>query len=185
MVDEYLKNFVNMLKGLSESDNRGALASLRRGIGQQPYAVAETTRIVVPYLPVNSSKAIENTFFIIGTLYALHPEQEKNGKSNIGDHFRKMCEKSDDPQKGLPANIERRFIALLSSEANELPETLRQAVSLLKSKDVAVNWYRLIEDIQHWHSEEGRDRVSRAWSRAFWHTAPEEKQKPDADVSTE
>lgn len=182
MVDEYLKNFVNMLRSLSESDNRGALASLRRGIGQKPYSVAETARIVVPYLPQNAKSATENAFFIVGSLFALH--QKESGRGNMGDHFRALCGENN-PSEGLPANIERRFIALLSSEANELPETLRQAVSLLKSKEIPINWYRLIEDIQHWHSEEGRDRINRTWSKAFWHTSYAEKTEADTPISIE
>jgi CRISPR system Cascade subunit CasB len=64
-----------------------------------------------------------------------------------------------------------------------VPEHLRQILSLLKSKDVPINWAQLLSDIRHWERD---DRiVQKAWARAFWvgFRQKEEKGTDQTEVS--
>lgn len=158
-------------------DNRAKLASLRRGLGQPPGTVVETSRVVEHLLDEDDFKETRTALYVIAPLFALHRAAfEGNRRENMGDHFREMCDENEDP----PSNIESRLMSLLASEPDDLPDTLRQAVSLLKSKDVAVNWRQLFDDVQTWLSEgvvgeEARQRVRLNWSRRFWQLRLSEK----------
>lgn len=158
------------LEKLREQDNRGRLASLRRGLGQPPGTVVEVSRVIEHMLDENDPPWVRDTLYVIAPLFAFH-RLAYDGKrgSNMGDHFRTLVGENEDP----PPNVERRFMTLLSSDPDDLPDTLRQAVSLLKSKDVPVNWRQLFDDIQEWFKggaagEEARQKVRLRWSRSFW-----------------
>jgi|GEM_PF-2249780 len=160
-----LNSFIGYLHVLRKNDDRAALASLRRGMGQKPGSVIETARIVERQLMHNTPEPVRTACYIVGSLFALH--DETGGMGDMGNHFRKLCGEVK-PGDELPRNIERRFKALLESDTDELPDALRQAVTLLKSKGVAVNWFQLAQDAQGWHFEAGRERVIKSWSRSFW-----------------
>jgi CRISPR system Cascade subunit CasB len=158
------KNFMEFL--IEWRDDRAMMASLRRGLAQP--ASAEVSRIVQYWLPENAPRCQEEAYYLVAPLFALHHrsgEDDVADKGNLGSHFREMCEPGEDP----PRNVERRFMQLLACDANDLDDLLRQAVSLLKSKGVAVNWQRLLDDVKWWkQSEDNRDKVRKAWSRGFW-----------------
>ena len=47
-----------------------------------------------------------------------------------------------------------------------LEPRLRQQVSILKSKDVPVNWHQLIRDVNYW--DHPKRFVQRRWASAYW-----------------
>jgi len=155
--------FIRYLEQLRDREDRGALASLRRGLGQPPGAVPEASRVVQYGLTPDTSEYLETACNIVAPLFALHPKE--GGEGNMGNHFRAMCEPIQ-PGEPLPSNVERRFMSLLASDIEELPDNLRQAVSLLKSKDIPVHWRQLLHDVLAWTHEDGY--VQKQWGRAFW-----------------
>jgi len=155
--------FIRYLEQLREREDRGALASLRRGLGQPPGAVPEASRIVQSGLTSDTAENLETACSIVAPLFALHPKE--GGEGNMGKHFRALCEPVQ-PGEALPSNVERRFMSLLSSDIEELPDALRQAVSLLKSRDIPVHWRQLLRDVLGWTHEIGY--VQKQWGRDFW-----------------
>ena len=159
--------FITYLKSLAESDNRGPLAALRRGLGQPPGIVAEMYRYVVPWLPENVSDSQEAAYYLVASLFAFHPVSSSQG--NMGTHMAKTRSLI-----GSDEAIDRRFTALLAAHPEDLPVYLRQAVSYLKSNDIPVNWNKLMSDLQRWGNP---DRiVQKSWAGEFWRRA--EKKKP-------
>jgi len=157
------ERFINRLKELAAGQNRGALASLRRGLGQPPGTVAEMYRYVEPFLGGIESGARfkERAFYLVAALFALHPRSTDEG--NMGTHLAKT--RTD---AGADA-LERRFTALLAAHPDDLPEYLRQSVSFLKSKEVPVNWLRLVQDLQNWEKrDDPQYSVQKRWAREFW-----------------
>jgi len=152
-------SFVTYLEDLRE--NRGALAALRRGLGQPPGTVADMYRYVVPWLSDDARPWREDAHYLIAALFAYHPKE--GGTGNLGDHF--ACARKP---RGDNTAIERRFTALLAAHPDDLPSYLRQAVSFLKSKEVPVNWHQLLSDVMAWGHPDLRDRVQKDWARAFW-----------------
>ncbi len=149
--------FIRYLQKLADGQDRGALASLRRGLGQPPGTVADMYRYVEPYLGADA-RYKESAFYLVATLFALHPKSTNEG--NMGRHL--AATRSEGGEDAL----ERRFTALLAAHPDDLPEYLRQAVSFLKSKEIPINWDQLLRDLQGWGRE---DRViQKKWARSFW-----------------
>ena len=161
--------FVNHLYSLGEKQNRGALAALRRGLGQPPGTVADMYRYIVSWLPNNVSRREESAYYLVAALYALHPKSTSTG--NLGEHLVRTRKKDGDDA------LERRFTALLSAHVEDLPDYLRQAVSFLKSKDEPINWDQLFRDLRSWDAPDRR--VQKEWARSFWKTA-----QPSTDEET-
>lgn len=152
-------------------EDRALLAALRRGAGQPPGTVPEVSKYVQTWLGEDAPTYLEEAYYLVAPLFALHPKE--GGRGNMGDHFAALRE----PGQDLPPSVERRFMLLLAAHPNDLGDYLRQAVSLLKSKDVAVDWQQLLRDVLAWNSrdERPRIRVQKEWARKFWRS-PKTKQ---------
>lgn len=163
-------DLIRQLERWRDQEDRAKLSSLRRGAGQPLGAVLEASRVIEHMLDEDDPPWVEEALYVVASLFALHPKSDNSARwSDMGSHFRALAGEGEDP----PANVERRFVTLLASGADDLPDTLRQAISLLKSKDVPVNWFRLFEDVQQWldrrpEGEENRRKVRLRWSRNFW-----------------
>ena len=152
--------FIDYLQSLADNQERGALAALRRGLGQPPGTVAEMYRYVVPWLSEKTSRTQETAYYLVAALFALHPQSTSSG--NLGGHM------AQTRREGGEDALERRFTALLAAHADDLPDYLRQAISFLKSNQPAipVNWNQLFYDIQNWSAPNRY--VQKDWARAFW-----------------
>ncbi len=152
-------DFVKYLVSLVEREDRGALAALRRGVGKPPGTTPDTFPIMVPRT-ADMDRFAADTYFLVGSLFALHPLNCKEG--NMGTTFAAIRK----PQAEEGDSLEKRFVALLNADAEDLPNHLRHAVSLAASKDVAINWAQLIADLRHWNH---LDRfIQRRWAEQFW-----------------
>jgi CRISPR system Cascade subunit CasB len=151
--------FIAYLEALRDREDRGALAALRRGLGQEPGSAVEMFRYVVPWLPSQVSRQAEAAYYLVAALFAYH--SSPGGEGNLGAAFRRTL----DPQ-GDNTAIERRFTALLAAHPDDLPFYLRQAIGFLKSKERPVDWQQLLTDLLAWGHPDGY--VQRNWARAFW-----------------
>jgi CRISPR system Cascade subunit CasB len=156
-MQETKHKFIEYLEGLR--DDRAALAALRRGLGQPPGTVPDMYRYVVPWLPADAPPWREEATYLVAALFAYHPAA--GGTGNMGNHFAR----ARDPQSDNTA-IERRFTALLAAHPDDLGFYLRQAVSFLRSKEVPVDWHRLLSDVLVWGHPDRY--VQKRWARAFW-----------------
>ena len=153
---------IKYLKSLNKPpQNRAASAHLRRGLGKPPKTAMEMFPYLGRFLSNDTKPNYENTVFIVAALFAYYPDA-KNTSGNLGASLRELKENSD--------SIEKRFVALLNAEAEDLPYYLRQIIGLLKSNDVAVNWERLFKDIQSWNSD--KRFVQQKWAEQFWGNYP-------------
>ena len=156
--------FITYLQTLAE--DRGALAALRRGLGQPPGTAPDMFRYVVPLLPKDAwpGSWTEKTYYLIASLYAMHPASTNEG--NLGDHF--AANLDPDPERN--AAIERRFTALLTAHPDDLPSYLRQAISFLRSREDKgrVNWHQLMWDVLQLGQPNAATEVQKRWATAFW-----------------
>ncbi len=149
--------FVRYLKSLEKRQDRAALAQLRRGLGKPPKTAMEMFPYLGQFLSHDSKPRYENAVFIVAALFAYYPNAQSN-IGNLGASLRRLKDDSD--------SIEKRFVALLNAETNDLPYYLRQIIGLLKSKEIAVNWERLFKDIQNWNTDQRF--VQQKWAEQFW-----------------
>jgi len=158
--DDWIDTFIAHLEALRDREERGALAALRRGAGSPPGAVASMYPHILPWVP--RQRRVEDAAYIIGSLFALNPQPR--GTGNIGKAFSMVPRQTE--------SLEKRFVALLSSHGEDLPYHLRQAVSLLKSSEIPIDWRQLLWDILYWEHESRF--VQQQWAREFWQRKAEE-----------
>jgi CRISPR system Cascade subunit CasB len=150
----------------------GALAALRRGLGKPSADASEMFPYVVPFIGDHMSLRRQDDYFLVASLFAAHQiiwphpsEQQHAGeRTNLGASFHRLAIAVNS------SSIEQRFVALLNAEREDLPDHLRHAISLLKSRDIPVDWLQLLLDLRGWDWDSRS--VQRSWALAFWHTAP-------------
>ena len=157
--------FAAFLEGLAGREDRGALAALRRGLGKTPGAAAEAHRFVVPWLPPQAGVWEEDAYYLVASLFALHPvswrrDAENPRPTDFGASMDRLAAATN------RESVERRFTGLLNAHAADLAEHLRHAVAQLRSREVPVDWARLLRDVKSWNR--GDCRVQRRWARSFW-----------------
>lgn len=143
------------LQNLSALD-AGGKARLKRDAGK-PLAEAQSLGLFYRLLPYGLSAAQEEIYFLVATLY---PLADGGSKGNFGASLRRARDLKN--HKGL----DRRVEILLDSDATQLPFRLRQAVRFLKSRQVAVNWQKLLEDLLRWNYL--NHTVQKQWARAYF-----------------
>lgn len=152
-------------KDRRESEHRAALATLRRGLGQPAGTVIEMYRYLGSYLPANARQGEENAYFLVAALFAFHPQHWPHSEgappNNLGVSFRLLHQ-----AEGATDSLEKRFTALLNASREDLEHHLRHAISLLRAKEIPVNYLQLLRDIQQWTDEERR--IQRRWAGAYW-----------------
>ena len=150
---------ITYLKSLEKRQDRAALANLRRGLGKPPKTAMEMFPYLGQFLSYETKTHYENAVFIVAALFAYYPDAPGNVK-NLGASLRHLKDDS--------GSIEKRFVALLNSDEEDLPRHLRQIIGLLKAREVAVNWQQLLFDVQHWKNENLKESVQYLWAKEFW-----------------
>jgi CRISPR system Cascade subunit CasB len=151
---DWADEFIGALARLKAREDLGALAELRRGL------VTGCSYFAYRWLPEGLKPWEERAALEVAPLFALHPEP--GGKGNLGYSLSRVRDPSE--------SLEKRFVALLDCHREDLSFHLRQAVSLLKSKEIVVNWRQLLRDVESWDCEDKR--VQREWARAYWGRSP-------------
>jgi CRISPR system Cascade subunit CasB len=157
--------FAAHLRRLADSEDRGALAALRASLHDPFGMAAAACPQVIPFLPAVASTSRDQSFFLVGALFALHPESGGE-RVSLGHAFRRLNESVEGAGSADNESLRRRFVALLDSEREDLPEHLRHAVALLRAHQQPLDWELLLRDVLAW-SDPGR-RVQRRLARAFW-----------------
>jgi CRISPR system Cascade subunit CasB len=151
--------FIASLEKLRDAKDRAGLARLRRGLGKR-MGTPEMFPYVVPYLPERPRE--QEHYFVVAALFAMHPAESPRGMS-LGGAFRRIWEESERSE-----SIEKRFMNLLSRDVDDIGAHLRHVVSLARSRNVPIDYHRLLYDLKYWdHPDRG---VQLAWARDFWGT---------------
>ena len=164
------REFVVTLEGYVRREDRAALAALRRGFGKPAWEAPEMYRYVVPLLGPGISDDRAATFIATASAFAYHPcigteGDPPSGRRNIGKALREIAQR--DPES-RPA-IERRFEVVLRADRADLVDHLWRIVTLLKSKEIDVDWRQFLHDVGYpsW------SQVRREWAAAFWAPPPD------------
>ena len=157
--DRLEDRFARRLLELVGSDDRATLARLRRGLGKPVGFAPERDGWVIARLPADMRRDSLEAYCLVASLFAMHPAA---GEGSMGAAFARLR----DAVPAAAPGAERRFTALLNSDEQDLALHLRHAVSLLRAKEVALDWADLLQHVQHW---EHPDRwVQIRWSSDFW-----------------
>jgi CRISPR system Cascade subunit CasB len=173
------EKFIGRLEKYIKDEDRAALAHFRRGLGKEPWTATE----MFPYIAgwtANLSRREENAYFLVASLMGLYPTYswkptEQIKRNNLGKSLSFMKADGD--------SVEKRFVALLNADDEDFSEHLRQIVSLLKSKEIQINWLQLLKDIKHWSSDSRS--VQRSWAKEFWGNTNLEKENEKNETGEE
>jgi CRISPR system Cascade subunit CasB len=142
------RDFVNYLYSLHDgltspnprqvSESRRVLARLRRSfVG--PRQRAEAYDAVFPHDPPRDE---EQVWLLAAGLFAINPQprpREATGRS-LGAAMRMLAQRRGE-------SVNRRFVQLVSVDRDALPHYLRQAVQLLGTETLPVNYQQLLDDL--------------------------------------
>jgi CRISPR system Cascade subunit CasB len=154
---DWKKDFTAKLLRLAEppDPDRATLAELRRCLGHDLGRVLY--RVGWLFNRIQSDAALSDAM-LVAALFASH--QGNRAGASLGTAFRDLRDLTGSE------SIEKRFVALLDSAKEDLPAKLRQAVSLLKAKEIALDWEKLLPNLRQWENESRC--VQRLWARDFW-----------------
>lgn len=158
--------FIKYLTSLNTENNRGTLATLRRGLAGHPFYDLNMRQFIAGHIPEEDrdgrfNGTTEMAYYLLSSLYASHPYSTQEG--NFGNHLRTAS--------GLRADkdaAERRFTALLNARLEDLHQPLRQALNMLdvQHQHIPVNWMALFADLLDW--EDDKKSTQRSWANGFW-----------------
>ncbi len=161
-VRQHADRLVSKLEQWQRDQDRGTLARLRRGLSEATRHEAWT--VLGPYFgPVAIGQPVFET---VAGCFALHPPKDGANIGNFGETMREVMGRDKMHDEREPHARFRRLLACSTRE--EICELVRHAVRLAKSRDVAVNYRKLFEDLWWWNE---RTRVE--WARAYWQAPAE------------
>lgn len=166
-----------------DHEDRAALASLRRGLGEPPGSVTDMYR-AMPRFVFDLYPSQKDAVFIVGALFGLHWQAPAIDRRERFPTALKLTDRSE--------SYEKRVQALLRSDRESLPTHLRHAVAYIKSKrdsngaPIPVDWSQLIRDIANWdYLERG---IQQKWAEAWWGTRfdrePPEQEPSEVEAIT-
>ncbi len=141
--------------------DRGALAELRRSLAFAPGAHVPAFRYVESFAP--QGRLRRAAYYLTAGLYALHPTHVEG--RDFGWSVRELQRRHESE------STEARFLALLDSDSEQLPNRLRQMVSLVKSHEVGVDWGRMLADVLQWGHPDRYVQIR--WAQSFYASAPD------------
>ncbi|MBK8255668.1 MAG: type I-E CRISPR-associated protein Cse2/CasB [Polyangiaceae bacterium] len=153
--------------GKDRKKNARQLAELRRSLQDSHGMATAACPHVLRFLPAEENLNRTKAFFLVGALFASHPEQGANNLS-LGGALRLFVHR--DRAGGVEQNesVRRRFVALLDSPREDLGEHLRHLLDLLGPVQSSICWAQLLYDVLRWDDESRH--VQRRLARDFWAT---------------
>lgn len=169
-MSDHAKKFVDHLQAL-KLNNRGALAVLRRSLAFPPGSYPPAYPFVERFVPADShaQDGRRLSLYLSAALYAIHPESTEQGfAASLGKLFIALDKRP---------SLEQRFVALLGTDAEGLPDHLRQAVSLLAAAGIGFDHAALADDLAPWlqpnftRYPERLEAIRQRWAREYYRNA--------------
>jgi CRISPR system Cascade subunit CasB len=162
MSESFSEKFIARLWKLE----RANLAELRRSLAFDPGTHAPAFPVVEPFVRNAKYKSESDAYYIVAGLFALierpNPERAppKLEPRNLGQSIAELYVSRQHAE-----SIEKRFIALLDADDEQLAYRLRQMIALLRDA-APIDWAKLLEDLRFWNTEEKR--TQRSWAKSFY-----------------
>jgi CRISPR system Cascade subunit CasB len=160
------------------SQQRAALAKLRRGIGKEPGEIPEVWDITLAELPESLTSwdgvvtQAEQAIHVSLTLFALHQQGKGEVVSRSNISFGAAVRRLVTPDKSNEQAIKRRFdAAVTATEFSEFSHHARGLIQLMKASNTFLDYPTFAKDIYWLQNPEQRTKVMLRWGQDFW--APE------------
>ena len=141
-----------------------ARAALRRSLAFPPGAYPKAMPYVEPF--VREEGWEREAHYLVAALYALKDGEHQNGRT-LARALREKAQESD--------SVEKRFLALLDADRDQIAFRLRQAVGLVEG---GLDFAQLLDDLLRWFGPERR--VQARWAKEFYGVSEEAKEEVEA-----
>jgi CRISPR system Cascade subunit CasB len=153
-----MSGFIEWLEKLNEKDSK-VRAVLRRSLAFTPGAFPAAYPFVESFVNNEDNSWRREMHYLVAGLWATHWRKDRSGEPLA---LGKAC--ADYQLKSESSSTERRFIALLDADSDELPHRLRQMVALLK--DFNLDFEALLKGLFNWNND--RKRTQNQWARDYY-----------------
>jgi len=169
-MNDLAKAFVGHLKRLADpaTGNTGAVAALRRSLAFQPGSYAQSFPYVEPF--VSKEGWPRKTLYLVAGLFAEHQRHLPNRP-----FARALAELRQEKDR---ESLERRFLALLDADEDQIAYRMRQNVRLIA--DRPFDWEALTKDLMSWFHPDRFVQVR--WARQYYGGIDSEKQQKEEEV---
>lgn len=163
-----MSRYIDWLEKINEKDSK-ARAVLRRSLAFDPECFPPAYPYVEPFLKDEDSAWRRKMYYLVAGLWASHWREGRIGEPlSIGQACaffdrEKRKKMSQDDRKKM-TSTERRFIALLDADRDQLPYRLRQMVALLK--EYPIDFEELLRGLLYWNDDQKR--TQNRWARDFY-----------------
>ena len=151
-------------------------AALRKGLGREPGSVPELWRFYKVAVPeevaatgrITSELAAEHAAL---TLFALHQQSQAASMHQDGEHIGSALLKlrGSDQFSANPGALDQRVgAAATATSVTELVFHLRGLITLLRGKQLPLDYTQLTHDIADWRWPEHQARVRRRWGASYF-----------------
>ena len=195
---------INRLETLYNERDRGALATLRRGLFD-PLDSPELFQVVGPVID-EDLRRVEAERKVSPWLRERHTDARLIASALFGHYIQPFVAARNRPRtdvfsrywRGMGASarllrnaiesdgragaesLDQRVTALINSHVDDLPNRLRHLVHLMRSHAVPVAFRQLVSDLVQWSQDP--QPVRRRWARTYWQPRPT-AQEADEDAS--
>ena len=153
-----MSRFIEWLEGMNAKDTK-MRAVLRRSLAFDPGGFPSAYPYVEPFVKDGDNTWRREMLYLVAGLWAAHwREGRSEGSMSIG----KACAAYQTASRST--STERRFIALLDADPDQLPHRLRQVIALLN--DQAIDFEALLTGLLYWNNHQKR--TQNAWARDFY-----------------
>lgn len=159
-----MSGFIEWLESLNEKDTR-VRAVLRRSLAFDPGQYVPAFSYVEPFVKDEDNSWRREMLYLVAGLWAtLWREGQTEQRIPIG----KAC--AIHQMTSGSTSTERRFIALLDADRDQLPHRLRQMIVLLKEQPI--DFDALLTGLMYWNDDQKR--TQNTWARDFYRNMNQE-----------
>jgi CRISPR system Cascade subunit CasB len=157
------------------SQQRAALAKLRRGVGKELGEIPAVWDITLAELPESliswdgAATPAEQAIHVSLTLFALHQQGKSETVSRSNISFGTAVRRLVAPDKSNEQAIKRRFDAAATArEFSEFSHHARGLIQLMKASNTFLDYPKFAKDLYWLQDPEQRTKVMLRWGQDFW-----------------
>ncbi|MGB7567826.1 MAG: type I-E CRISPR-associated protein Cse2/CasB [Chitinivibrionales bacterium] len=170
-----MSTLIERLEEMTKKESK-VRAVLKRSLAFDPGTYPSAFPYIEPRLNEDDGKWKRTVYYLIGGLWAMH---WREGNS-AGQSFPIACSSHYIANEKSPS-IEKRFIALLDADEDQLAHRLRQMIALLK--EYAIDFDSLRQDLLSWNHTEKFVQIK--WARAFYRNESLTDKEPQTKITEE
>jgi CRISPR system Cascade subunit CasB len=145
-------------------EDKAAKAAFKRALSGEPEHLRKIYEFVLPHFTYQKPYQQDKVWIPVACLYVFYPqhieEDEESRRRSFGISCRGLATATSSE------GADRRFKAFLDMSLEDLRSPLNALVRQMKSKGIAIDYPKLIADLQRW--EHPNQFIQDQWARDFW-----------------